>query len=141
MRRVDGEPLPASFRALSFGPQAVSVLRRDARTLELTFEGGLIGTPFMELYRSRHLPMQVGDRVALDGLAIEVLEVTQDERHIDRSKTPGRPLRASFQFAADLDTDRYAFYAWQAGRFAPFALPAVGRTEKLPGASLQWGVD
>jgi len=46
----------------------------------------------LELYRSINKPMHKGQKVQLEGLAIEVVEVTDD----------GRPLRVRFDFAEPL---------------------------------------
>jgi hypothetical protein len=129
-RRVEHRPLPRRWRALSFGPQPVSVLRSDARTLELDYQGGILGTPFMELYRDRRIPMTPGQRVELEGLSIEVLAVTRD----------GRASRARFRFDAPLDAPSFRFYAWQHGRFERFTPPRVGMRRVLPGAHFELGL-
>lgn len=126
-RRVEREPLPRRWRALSFGPQRVTVARSDARTLELDYEGGILSTPFLELYRDRRLAMTPGERVELTGLQIEVLEVTAD----------GRVRRARFRFDSPLDAPSFRFYAWQNGRFERYAPPAVGAQHVLPAADFE----
>jgi hypothetical protein len=126
-RRVEHEPLPRRWRALSFGPQRVTVVRSDARTLELTYEGGILGTPFMELYRDRRLAMTPGQRVELQGLRIEVLAVTGD----------GRAERVRFSFDAPLDAPSFRFYAWLDGRFERYTPPRIGQRDVLPAAHLE----
>ncbi len=128
-RRVEHRPLPRRFRALSFGEQTVTVTRTDARTLELTYHGGILQTPFMELYRDRRLPMRVGERIELEGLRIEVLQLTAD----------GRAERARFSFDQALDSPSFCFYAWRNEQFVKFTPPAVGASSVLPPATVHWG--
>jgi hypothetical protein len=129
-RRVEHRPLARRWRALSFGPQDVVVSRKDDRTLELQYQGGILSTHFMELYRDRRLRMSVGDRIDLQGLAIEVLAVTAD----------GRAERARFAFERPLEAPSLLFYAWRDGAFVRLAPPAVGASMTLPAASLPWSL-
>lgn len=129
-RRVERQPLPRRWRVLSFGPQRVVVYRANERTLEIDYEGGILGSPFMELYRDRRKRMKRGDRVQLQGLSIEVLEVTGD----------GRMSRARFEFDTPLDEPRFAFYYWVNETFEPFTMPDVGVRRTLPGAPMSWGL-
>ncbi|HEX7480121.1 MAG TPA: hypothetical protein VF331_20145 [Polyangiales bacterium] len=127
-RRVQKQSLPRHWRALSFGEQAVTVRRTDERTLELDYDGGILQTPFTELYRDRRLPMRVGERIELEGLSIEVLQLTSD----------GRPSSARFRFTQPLDAPSFRFYAWIDGRFVPFTPPPVGQRRVLPPATVRW---
>jgi len=128
-RRVEKRPLPEHWRVLSFGPVPVVVSRSDARTLVIDYEGGILGTPFLELYRDRRLRMAPGDQVNLEGLAIRVLRVTSD----------GRADRVSFRFDRPLDEDSFRFYAWRDRGFSAFAPPAIGASATLPAAEIPWG--
>jgi hypothetical protein len=84
----------------------------------------------MELYRDRRIPMQVGERVELEGLAIEVLELTRD----------GRARRVRFSFDAPLEAPKFAFYYWANGHFEPLRVPALGAQRALPPAALELGL-
>jgi len=128
-RRVEKRPLPKHWRVLSFGPQTVVVRRRDERTLILDYQGGILGTPFLELYRDRRLAMAVGDRVELEGVVIEVLAVTTDRR----------VSQAKFSFDEPLDSDAFRFYYWTDETFKPFIVPAIGASQEVPGAEMAWG--
>jgi hypothetical protein len=128
-RRVEKHPLPKHWRVLSFGPQPVTVRRQDERTLVIDYQGGILGTPFLELYRDRRLKMAPGDQVKLEGLVIEVVAVTAD----------GRASQAKFTFDEPLGSDAFRFYYWVDETFKPFTLPAVGATQELPGAKMTWG--
>ena len=129
-RRIEQKPLPRRIRALAFGYETVTVHRTDARTLELDYEGGILSLPFLELYRDRHIPMQVGQRIELQGLRIEVLATTPD----------GRVSKARFAFDTDLDAPSFRFYYWRDGGFVPFVPPPVGGQTVMPRASLALGL-
>ena len=130
-KEVEGQATPSRWRALAFGSEQVTVYRQDERTLVLEYAGGAMREPGMtkqalDLYRSRNKPMVVGQRVFLEDLSIEVLEVTDD----------GRPRRARFEFARPLDDPRYLFYHWVDNHFRPLGLPVVGSRKVLPRAVL-----
>lgn len=128
-RRIDRKPLPRRWRALSFGPQPVRVSRIDERTLSLDYEGGILSTPFMELYRDRRIRMTPGERVSLEGLEIEVTGVTAD----------GRANRAEFKFDTPLEDPMFVFYYWADGEFRHFKPPPIGGVTYLPSAVVDWG--
>jgi hypothetical protein len=126
-KEVEHLPMPQRWRTLAYGPEQVTVHRADARTLLLDYEGGAMSKPavtkqVLDLYRSRKSPMSKGERVALEGLSIEVLEVTPD----------GRPLRVRFEFADSLDSARYYFYHWVDNGFRALELPQIGTSRVLP---------
>jgi hypothetical protein len=131
-KAVDHQPSPARYRGLSYGPEQVTVERTADKTIVLTYAGGAMHEPAvtkqaLELYRTIKKPMHAGYKVQLEGLAIEVLEVTDD----------GRPLRVRFDFAESLGSDRYRYYHWVDNQFRPLELPAVGETKVLPRATLE----
>jgi hypothetical protein len=131
-KAVDHQPSPARYRGLAYGPEQVTMERTADKTVVLTYAGGAMHEPAvtkqaLELYRTINKPMHAGQKVQLEGLAIEVLEVTED----------GRPLRVRFDFAEPLGSDRYRFYHWVDNQFRPLALPAVGETKVLPRATLE----
>jgi hypothetical protein len=128
MRRIDGRPLARRWRALSFGAEPLTIQRSDERTLIVDYAGGILGSPFLELYRDRRLPMSRGERIALEGLEIEILETTAD----------GRAARVRFQFDAPLDAPSFRFYYWVDGGFAAFTPPALGERVLVPGAELEF---
>jgi hypothetical protein len=128
-RRAEKRPLPKHWRVLSFGSQPVVVKRTDDRTLIVDYIGGILGTPFLELYRDRRIRMTPGEQVKLEGLVIEVTAVTAD----------GRASQAKFTFDEPLDSDAFRFYYWIDETFKPFSLPAIGASQELPGAHMTWG--
>jgi hypothetical protein len=140
-RTLNRAPAIARAHVLASGLGPLTVRRLDARTLELAPEGGYLaeagrlgrdGHPpqpldphhmlgiFDRIYRAE--PFAPGARVALGGVAVEIVEVTAD----------GRPARVRFTFDAALEDDRHAWRSWQGGEFAPFALPAPGASVVLP---------
>jgi hypothetical protein len=129
-RRIEQKPLPRRVRALAFGYETVTVHRTDPSTLELDYAGGILSLPFLELYRDRHIPMHVGDRVDLEGLKIEVLDTMPD----------GRVNKARFAFDTPLDAPSFKFYYWLDGGFQPFTPPAVGEQQVMPVASIALGL-
>jgi hypothetical protein len=128
MRRIERRPLARRWRALAFGADPVVVARTDDRTLTLDYPSGILGSPLLELYRDRRLPMQRGERVMLEGMEVEVLETSAD----------GRVTRASFRFDASLDAPTFRYYSWIDGGFVAFTPPALGERVALPGARLEF---
>jgi hypothetical protein len=129
-RRIEERPVAKHFRALSFGPEPVVVERSTDRSLRLRIEGGILSTPFMELYRDRRLRMSPGDAVELSGLSIRVAHTTDD----------GRPDVADFTFDRALDDPSFRFYYWTDEGFAKLTLPPVGGKKALPPAILRYGL-
>ena len=129
-RRLERRPLARRWRALSFGPQPVVVLREDADTLVLDYPQGVADTPFAEMFRDSRVRMQPGERVELQGLSIEVLATTPD----------GRMQRVRFRFSDPLDAPNFRFYAWEERGFVPFELPPVGGSTPLSAAPPKLGL-
>lgn len=129
-RRVRGQPLPRRWRVMSYGAQDVGVLREDARTLVADYDGGILGTPLLELYRDRRLTMAPGDAVRLEGLTIRVRDVTPD----------GRARRVAFEFEDDLDDPRFLFLYWSNNHFVPLPVPKVGHKTIAPAARVELGL-
>lgn len=46
----------------------------------------------------------------------------------------GRPALVAFRFSVPLDDPSLRWFEWRDGRYAPFAVPAVGRARHLPAA-------
>ena len=130
VKRVHHEPLPQAWRVLSFGVQPIRVRREQERALVVDYEGGILGTPFMELYRDRHIPMAVGEKVSLQGMEVEVLHVTAD----------GRTDQARFTFDTDLGDPSFIFYAWTGDGFEQAPVPPLGAERAIPGARLRWSL-
>jgi hypothetical protein len=127
---LEHRPAPRRLRALSFGPVPLHVLRTDPRSLEVRYEGGLLSSPLLELYRARSLVMPRGSVVQLQGLTIEVQALTAE----------GLIAAARFVFDAPLDDPRFCFLSWDGQGYRRFIPPAVGETVELPPASLHFSL-
>jgi len=125
--RIAEQPLPRRFRALSFGPEHITVQRTASNVLELAYAEGILSTPFMELYRDRRIAMRAHEQITLAGMQIEVLELTPD----------GRAQKARFTFDAPLEAEQLRFYVWKDGHFARYTPPAVGERHTLEPAELE----
>jgi hypothetical protein len=131
-KEVEGKPTPSRWRALTFGPEQVTVKRTSDRSIELDIAGGAMHEPAvtkqaLDLYRSSASPMVKGQQVDLEGMHVEVLEVTSD----------GRPQRVRFDFSESLDSDRYRVYQWADNHFRKLQLPAVSGEKVLPKAIVE----
>ena len=129
-RRIEGRPLARRWRALSFGPEHIRVQRTDAHTLILDYREGILSTPFIELYRDKRIPMQRGERIELEGLTIEVLELTAD----------GRAQRVRFRFDRELESPQFRWYVWAGRGFERFVPPPLGSARALAPATLEFGL-
>ncbi len=128
VRAHEGGPRPRRLRPLSLGPVPIRATRRDDHALELVFEGGLLVDPLSQLFRGPGHPMRVGERVALDGLAVEVTATTDD----------GRPSAARFVFERRLDDPHVRWLAWERDCLKPWRPPAAGETVTIVPARAPW---
>jgi hypothetical protein len=146
-RFVHDDPYLNPTLVLGSGSRPIEVQRPDERTLLIRPDGGFLaraGNPqyggemapllfdqrraFLTLdwlYRNR-APMKPGWQVQSVGVTIEVTAVTDD----------GRPGEVAFRFVIDLNNPYFCWKQWQNGAFAPFEVPAVGQTIRLPAATL-----
>ena len=121
------QPVPEHWWWLYAGVGEVAVERTGERGLTLRPEGAFIPPTWAQVFRlPANNPMHAGDRVALDGLAIEVLSVTGD----------GRPAEVRFDFDVRLEDSSLYFVHWQEGTYLPFEIPEVGGTTHVPGTQL-----
>jgi hypothetical protein len=120
---------PRRIRALSFGAVPLRVTRPDDRTLDVAFEGGLLASPLLELYRARDLPMPVGARVELDGMTATVTALTPDQR----------VAAAQFRFTEPLESRHFVFLCFQDHSYRPCAPPEVGGRLDVAPAELHLG--
>lgn len=124
MKRIDQEPLPARVRTISNEPKPITLVRADARTLEVTYTDGLLSPPSDDLHRDRRIPLPAGTRVSLSGFDVEVLEATPT----------GLAKRVRYTFDKPLEDPTFLFLQWDGRRFAPFQPPAVGGRVEVPAA-------
>ncbi|MBM4361519.1 MAG: hypothetical protein FJ104_02475 [Deltaproteobacteria bacterium] len=117
MAFVKGHPLPRSLRILHAGADPVLVERLDERTLRLRAAGTFGGVIDWKLFRTR--PCSRGEVVALEGMTATLEEVDAGT---------GRPLVVRFAFARPIDEATMQWKSWQAGRYSPWAPPAIGES-------------
>lgn len=130
-RRIRGALPSKRMMGLSFGPEAVTVLRSGEKSLTLYIEGGILTDHILELYRDSRTAMEVGPVMQLSGV-----DVT-----IEHLASTGLPDQVRFDFARPLEADRYRFYFWRSeGGFAPFDMPDLGQKRTLPPATLDFSL-
>ena len=101
-------------RPLAMSLTKVRLKRVSADTIELTaVEGSLLANPLVFAVRPLGEPFQVGQRIALKGLEIELLDPI------------AHALRA--RFARPLDDGSYLFIQLTTEGVHPIALPAIGQ--------------
>jgi hypothetical protein len=141
----EGKTLPGAVRALAPAFGALEVLRtRPRRLVVRAVSRSLLDGPrhhglhFVFFYqtlsavRGPDRPMQVGQRIVLPRLEVEVLRV--DEH--------GLPVEAAFTFPVPLEDAslRWLYWDWPHRRYAAFHVPEVGATVVLAGPFPQEGV-
>jgi len=129
-RIADGERLPDHMWTLSAGLGAVDVRRTDDRTLVVTPDGGFLADGWSRVLRGPGYPLEPGYTVALPGLEVRVLDVTDD----------GRPVAVAFTFSTSLDDPERRFAAWVGRTYVPFEAPNVGGTVRLPPVPWYWAL-
>ncbi len=118
---LSGDPIPRHTRVLAPALPSVQVFRLDAQTLMIHPKDGYLAWKFDRLFRNRHYPMHVGQRVELTGMTVEVTALTDD----------GRPAEAVFHFAVPLEHPSLRWLQWKDGVLAPFIPPANGESVEL----------
>ncbi len=148
IRALRRQPVPAQTLILGSSVHPIAVERRGERTLVLRPEAGFLpppGTPrpgdedppavdpvyvfqmLDHLFRDQQLdPLELGERIELTGLAIEVTAVVD-----------GRPAEVSFRFARTLEDPALRWLRWHDGIYVPFELPAGGETVVLEPARIR----
>jgi hypothetical protein len=117
------DSLPERSHVLSSGLHGhIDVARIDARTLDIEPQDGFASADVDRLWRSPRYPMVTGQRIELGDMTVEVQSVMPD----------GRPRRARFRFARPVDDPSYLFIRHTLEGIAPFDLPDVGRSVRLP---------
>jgi hypothetical protein len=120
---------PRRIRALSFGAVPLHITRPDPRTLDVAFEGGLLGSPLLELYRARDIPMPIDTRVELAGMTVTVTALTPDQRI----------AAAQFRFTEALEDARFAFLCFHDHSYRLCQPPPVGGRLDLAPAEFHLG--
>lgn len=130
MRQAAGDPaVPRRSVILSSMLTGATVHRPDARTLEISPDGGYMARMLDQIHRRLDAAFAVGDTVTLPDLDVEIRALTPD----------GRPARAAFRFRRPLEDPSLRWLMLTpAGPLGiatrPFPLPAVGETVRVPAA-------
>ncbi len=121
VRVWEGKPLPEAWLCFSYAPYPHRLTRVASDTLELEVLGGhMLETVFEQLIRSPDHPVNLGDRVQLDGVEVTVMGLDQ-----------GRPQRLRLRFTEPIDGGGYTFLQWKGGRLDRLELPPVGQSVEL----------
>ncbi|MHC4867970.1 MAG: hypothetical protein ACYTEX_28190 [Planctomycetota bacterium] len=133
------QPVPQTVRTLAPGFGPLEVVRTDEKSLVIKTQAANLFSAahqsylhvvnffreFNKLYLSDHLPFQVGQRIELTGLKVEVVAVDDDNL----------PMQVAFEFDVRLEDEslHWLQFDWQTGRYHPFAPPAVGEKTEIQG--------
>lgn len=118
-----GEPAPRVIWPLTMDHHAHRLSRPDEDTLIVdVVDGEMMGSIFEDLVRPRSLAFHVGDRVALDGGAIEVLALGPG----------GAPTRIALHLDQSLDDPAVRILALRDGDLVRVSAPPVGGQLDLP---------
>jgi hypothetical protein len=125
MREAKNMIRPRSMRALAPGKDGVTLQRVDKNTLLLRPRGGFFAGFFNSIMTHRDRRMNVGDRVELRGMTVEVMEVD----------AKGHPLEARFIFDVELEDPSLELLQWgndgYIDDYSRFEPPPIGTTVEL----------
>jgi len=124
LKLFGGQSYAPRMRALAPTPVPLTVSRRDARTLDIRMEGGLLASPLGPLFRSRRHPLRPGDRFELTDLTVTVLDAT----------ATGDVRAARFEFAVPLEDASLRWVRWEGDGYVAFTPPPVNGSVELPAA-------
>jgi hypothetical protein len=122
-------PFPKHLRLLTsslFKP--VRVTRSDANTLVVRPHYGYYAWVLDALFRHPQDTFEVGDRVELAGMTVEIRETT----------SYGRPLEAAFIFPVTLEDPSLRWMQYGPTGFEPFNPPLLDQTVVLPAPPPPW---
>jgi hypothetical protein len=117
VRFAGGMPLTKGFRLLSGAPSPHALQRIDAHTIELTVldPRALAGSVVGSLTRGRGDALQVGQRFALPGMTVDVLELLD-----------GQPLRTRVAFDVPLEHESLLWLESGPRGLRKLQLPQIG---------------
>jgi hypothetical protein len=123
-RAALGVPRPQEQYWLATSESEVRIKRLDPRSLRVRQRGGYLLGPGSLLLRNPKRPFARGQRVALDGLTIEVSDVTPD----------GRPAEILATFDRELEHPSLLWLCWGDTGLLPCKPPRIGEQVTLPAA-------
>lgn len=121
-REAAGRQRPRQQLWLATGVSDLFVTTLDEHRLALRPDGGFLSTSMQLMLRDPRRGLRRGEEIPLDGASVRVTELTLD----------GRPLEVVVRFERRLDDPSLVWMRWQHPGYAPFSLPATGKTVVLP---------
>jgi hypothetical protein len=125
-REAGGVARPRQQLWLATGVSDLFVTTLDEHRLALRPEDGFLSSSMQLMLRSVRQASVRGEQVQLDGASVQVTELTGD----------GRPLQIVVRFDRSLADPSLVWRRWQHTGYAPFVLPAIGKTVVLPKADV-----
>ncbi|HEX2678122.1 MAG TPA: hypothetical protein VHM19_15815, partial [Polyangiales bacterium] len=125
-RAAQGIARPAGQVYLATGEADLRLTRVDEETLRVRQRGGFLQSPGSHLFRDPRVPSQLGQRVQLDGLSIEITGLMPD----------GRPAEILVRFDRKLDDPELYWLQWSGLGYERFRQLAIGETRVVPALDL-----
>ena len=125
-RAAQGIARPAGQVYLATGEADLRITRVDASSLRVRQRGGFLQSPGSHLFRDPRVPSQLGQRVQLDGVEVEVTGLMPD----------GRPAEILARFDRTLDDPSLYWLQWRGRGYEPFRQLAIGESRVLPALDL-----
>ena len=125
MREARGLPPPGSLRPVAPGNAGMTIERVDDRSLRIRPDAGFCGSA-LRLFCGDIAPVQVGTRIAVPGLTVDVEALGQDNL----------PTVALLRFSKPLHHDGLRLLQWDGQRYRPFVPPPVGHSLRLAGHAI-----
>ena len=120
-------PMPRHFRVLTSSLfQPMEIYRPDINTLVIKPGYGYYAYVLDSLFRNNQHPFSIGDKVELEGITVEITELTNDNR----------PAEAAFRFDVPLEDTSLRWLQFKDGDFISFTPPDVGQTVFLEGGNI-----
>ncbi len=118
-----GRPAPRHVRWLAVGQTDIEVTREAPNTLRVSPAGGYLAMASEQLVRDPDNRFDLGQRVMLTGVTVEVVALTDD----------GRPASTRWTFDRPLEDPSLLWLQWSDHPigFAPYTPPPVGTTSTL----------
>jgi hypothetical protein len=124
LRRFYGQPLPRAYRRLAPGALPLDVTRVSENVLDVrVLTTNLRGTALPSLYRESAAALHRAERFRLPGLAVEVLQIYDDN-----------PSWLRFSFDRSIDDPLLWFVVATEHGLRHRNMPPIGETERFPQA-------
>jgi hypothetical protein len=125
-RAAMGEPRPKNLRWFATGVTDLQIHRVDETTLRIHPSAGFLSSFTQMLLRSPSQRIELGQRITLSDVTIEVSALTAD----------GRPSDILVRFAVPLEDPSLQWLEWDKHDYVPFRVPRVGETLLVPAVDM-----